>query len=452
MATTVASVTTREIQEIDSPFNDYFMQVDIPDAYRVDAKSFIERPFFVDEVIFPDTAARYTLLTSTVRFLPGDIARSNQSVLNMFKMAAYGRPDLIINVSMAGTITHAGCVLVGVLPPFPAYPTLVSTDNKRLINTILTGPHAFLHANEATSVAIPVPWYCNTDLATTDMELNAGYDNTLDITVVNGNYATLVFLVLNPLAPSTGSTKSLRIIVEACFKNFDLAVPTPRFVTWTAQAGKTMFNPTYEDFDRIAREYGLEAWITAPVSRKKRIFNRVAKFAPLVGGAVSIVGILIRIAFMALVGEDPLPMDFIPTPPEAFNFGPQSGMVGQAMDWVATSLFDSAANGLKKVANDAIDSGRALVREYTGLHNPNEPRVSERVIMTHTNFVNNTDCPQFFEKLDPYVKFNRLVKEPIFGSDVDEMAISNITTKKQLIGTIKVTTEDGVGADRKSVV
>jgi len=215
MTTTVASVTTREIQEIDSPFNDKFMKVDIPDAYRVDAKSFIERPFYVDEVIYPSTAARYTLLTSTVKFLPGDIARSNASVLNMFKMAAYGRPDLIINVSMAGTITHAGCVLVGVLPPFPDYPTLVGTNNKRLINTILSGPHAFLHANEATSVAIPVPWYCNTDLATTDMEQTVGYDTTLDITVTNGNYATLVYMVLNPLQPSTGSTTSLRIIVEA---------------------------------------------------------------------------------------------------------------------------------------------------------------------------------------------------------------------------------------------
>ena len=180
----------------------------------------------------------------------------------MFKMAAYGRPDLIINVSMAGTITHAGCVLVGVLPPFPEYPTLVNPKNVSLINTILSGPHAFLHANEATSVAIPVPWYCNTDLATTDMEQTQGYDTTLDITVTNGNYATLVYLVLNPLSPSTGSSKSLRIIVEACFKNFDLAVPTPRFVTWSAQSGRSCFNPNYEDFDKLAAQYGIDEWVS----------------------------------------------------------------------------------------------------------------------------------------------------------------------------------------------
>lgn len=83
MTTQVASITTRQIQEIDSPFNDLYMTVDIPDAYRVDAKSFIERPFFVDEVTFPATAARYDLLNPNVKFVPGDIARSNPSVLNV---------------------------------------------------------------------------------------------------------------------------------------------------------------------------------------------------------------------------------------------------------------------------------------------------------------------------------------------------------------------------------
>lgn len=356
MKTTVASVTTREIQQIDTPFNDLFMKVDIPSAYRVDARSFIERPFYVDSVTFPSTAARYTLLASNVKFLPGDVARSNASVQNLFKMAAYGRPDLVINVSMAGTITHAGTVLVGVLPPLPGYPASVNPNNKTLINTILSGPHAFLHANEATSVSIPVPWYCNTDMATTDMDGTAGYDTTLDITVTNGNYATLVYMVLNPLAPSTGSTGSLAIIVEACFRNFDLVVPTPRYVTWVAQAGVI------------------------------------------------------------------------------------SGLLG-----LGTSLLDSTTKGLKQVASDAIDASRGLVGEYTGLHNPNVPQIQERTVITRTNFVNNTDCPQFFEKLDPFVRFNRIVKEPIFGSDIDEMAVSNITSKKQFIGTFKVAVTDSVG-------
>lgn len=440
MTTTVASVTTREIQEIDSPFNDKYMKVDIPDAYRVDAKSFIERPFFVDEVTFPDTAARYDFLTSTVRFLPGDIARSNASVLNMFKMAAYGRPDLIINVSMAGTITHAGCVLVGVLPPFPAYPGYSGSNNKALINTILSGPHAFLHANEATSVAIPVPWYCNTDLATTDMDQTVGYNTTLDITVNNGNYATLVYMVLNPLSPSTGSTKSLRIIVEACFKNFDLAVPTPRYVTWTAQSCKGMKNPNYEDFDELAKTYNIQEWMQADEKIKREVYRKLMRYAPYATELVSMIGLMLRLGFSCLVGEDLVLMDYAPVVP----MHPQSGILG-GLSSLASGLLDSAASGLKMVTTDAIDAGRRAVREYTGLHNPNIPQVQERIITTSTNFVNNTDCPQFFEKLDPFVRFNRIVKEPIFSSDLDEMAVSNIVTKKQLIGTFKVSIDDGVG-------
>lgn len=467
MTTTVASVTTREIQEIDSPFNDMFMKVDIPDAYRVDAKSFIERPFYVDEITFPDTANRYDILTSTVKFLPGDIARSNPSVLNMFKMAAYGRPDLMLNVSMAGTITHAGCVLVGILPPMPAYPNLTGTTNKNLINTILTGPHAFLYANEATSVAIPVPWYCNTDLATTDMEQTAGYSTTLDITITNGNYATLVYMVLNPLRPSTGSSKSLRIIVEACFKNFDLAVPTPRYVTWVAQGGRVskplpplaFDNPNY-GLDEIANMFGIERIRELPEKKRRMIMERVRILAPYVGATATLLGVLVRLGLGCVLGDE-LPIDevkyapleedamygeFVPLKEELTHgeFEAQSGFVSGMKD-LATGLLDSTFNGLKNVASDALDAGRGLIREYTGLHNPNVPEVHERVIMNETNFANYTDVPQFFEKLDPFVKYNRIVQEPIFGSSLDEMAISNITTKKQFIGSFVVKTTDNVG-------
>lgn len=449
MTTTVASVTTREIQEIDSPFNDLYMTVDIPDAYRVDAKSFIERPFYVDEVTFPDTAARYTLLTSAVRFLPGDIARSNPSVLNMFKMAAYGRPDLMLNISMAGTITHAGCVLVGVLPPMPAYPALTGQYNNKLINTILTGPHAFLYANEATSVAIPVPWYCNTDLATTDMEQTPGYDTTLDITVTNGNYSTLVFFVLNPLKPSTGSSKSLKIIVEACFKNFDLAVPTPRFVTWLAQGGTvprkvlpplSFDNPNY-DLEDIANIFNIEPLKELTPAKKNMIMNRIRNYAPYVGATATLLGALVRIAIMC-VSEEALPIDEVMVIEEEFEA--QSGFVNGAKD-LATGLINSAFSGLKTVTVDALDAGRGLIRQYTGLHNPNIPEIHQRVVNTESNFVNYTDVPQFFEKLDPFAKYNRIVQEPIFGSALDEMAISNIVTKKQMLGSFVVKTTDNVG-------
>lgn len=147
------------------------------------------------------------------------------------KIGSLYRADLVLNISMAGTITHAGKVLVGALPPLPPG-TIVPTSD--WINIIESGPHAALFANEATSVLLQIPWYCNSDLATLDMDTSS--TTSLDITPINGNYSTLVFLVQNPLAPSSGSSQSLSIIIEACFKNLDIVVPTPRFVKWVPQS------------------------------------------------------------------------------------------------------------------------------------------------------------------------------------------------------------------------
>lgn len=424
IATEVASVTTREIQNISAPSTDLYMRVDVPEAYRIDAKPFIERPFYVDQVEFPSTASRYSFLNNTVRFIPGDIARSNESLLNMFKMGAYGRPDLVLNISMAGTITHAGCILVGVLPPFPVFPV----GNIRLINTLLTGPHAFLHANEATSVALPVPWYCNTDMATLDMQV-AGYVPTLDITGINGNYATLVFMVLNPLKPSSGSSTSLNIIVEACFKHFDIVVPTPRFTTWLTQAGKaqSMQNPLYHDLDEVI------VTLTACKEKIKDKRYNVSKIASIISAVSALAGLAVRLS-----------SDCASSPEIAAAFVPESGLFS-TLTGTITGLLDHTAGGLKTVAADAVDSLRSGIKSWTGLHNPNDPTVHTRVLHTDINYSNVVDMPQMFEKLDPNATFNRIVKEPVYGTSIDEMQIQHIVAKDQMIGSFTVDVTDGVG-------
>lgn len=324
--------------------NDYFLTVDFPEAYRIDAKPYIERPFYAGKVDFGVGNARYSWLQSPINFLPGDVIRSNTSLLNAMKIGSLYRADLILNISMAGTITHAGCVLVSVLPPLPELPT---TFDNTWLNTMLSSPHAFLYANEATSITLPVPWYCNSDVATLDMEQNG--ESTTDITPINGNYGTLVFCVLNPLTPSDGSSTNLTIIMEACFKNLDILVPTPRYVKWL----------------------------------------------------------------------------------------PQSGFID--------GLMAMTKKGLKKVTGDFIDNGLDIARSWTGLHNPALGTINQRVIMNDRNFLNVVDSEQYFEKLDPYSQHSRVVENPIFGTDVDEMSISHIVSKKQMLGTFVVSTDDPVG-------
>lgn len=334
------------MQQIKCIANKYYTKVDVDDAFRIDAKPFVERPFFLEEVVFTTTSLRYQLLNGNVHVLPGDVIRSNPSLLNAMKIGAYYRADLVINASMAGNITMAGCVLMAILPPFPSYPT---GNLKNLINSMLSSPHAFLYANEATSATVQCPWYCNSDMATLDMDDTAGYVRSLDLTTQNGNYGTLVFMVINPLSPSTGSSTSVSIILEASFKHLDIMVPTPRIVTWTPQAS------------------------------------------------------------------------------------------------FVSGLFDMAKDGLKSLAGDGIDALRGVVREWTGLHNPNTSRIAHRIIQTQRNFPNVVDNEQFFEKLDPYSDFNRILKTPIYGTDIDEMSIDHIVSKKQMIGSFTVSVNDPVG-------
>jgi len=329
---------------IPSIANDLFTQVDIDEAYRVDAKPYIERPFFAGSLEFTIIDPRYTLLSTPISSLPGDIIRSNPSLLGAMKIGSYYRADLVLNISMGGTITHAGKILVGAVPPMPLG---IIQSGKDWINTILSGPHASLFANEATSVMISIPWYCNSDLATLDMDTSQ--KTSLDITPINGNYSNLFFLVQNPLAPSNGSSQSLSIIIEACFKNLDIVVPTPRLVKWNPQAG------------------------------------------------------------------------FI------------------------SGLTETVKNTATNVVGDFIDKAANWFTDWTGLHNPNIPTVQERDIVIPRNLPNTCDAPQYFEKLDPFTQFNRIVKSPLFGSEVDEMSISHIVSKKQFLGTFTVKTDDPVG-------
>lgn len=228
--TSVASINTRDIQTVPSIHNKY-PEIHIAEEFRIDAKPFINRPIFVTNVLWEDTVTQYTPIALPLYKLPVDIINSNPSLLNAVKLGAYYRSDLSLNISIAGTITHAGILLVGIIPPLSE--PLASVPQPFLVNTLLSGPHGFLSANEATSLTLHVPWYCNSDLATLDLSDTNLIPPSVDITNVNGNYATLVIMVLNPLQPSDGSSKAISLIVEAVFNSLDILVPSPKYITYS---------------------------------------------------------------------------------------------------------------------------------------------------------------------------------------------------------------------------
>lgn len=228
--TSIASIHTRSIEQVQPRHNQY-PEIHIDEQFRIDAKPFINRPIFISNVSWADSVAQYTPLTLPLNRLPLDVINSNPSLSNAVKLGAYYRSDLTLNISIAGTITHAGTLLVGILPPLSQPVDIV--PQPKLINTLLSGPHGFLTANEATSLALHVPWYCNSDLASLDVSTTDGSPTGIDTSNLNGNYATLVIMVLNPLQPSTGSSQSVTLVIEAIFNSLDILVPSPKYITYS---------------------------------------------------------------------------------------------------------------------------------------------------------------------------------------------------------------------------
>lgn len=365
----IASISTRTTHIVHSPNNQLTTRDEIPRDYKLDMKPFIKRPFWLGTASWPETAPQYSLLQLPVKDLPADVILSNKSLKQAVKVGSLMKPSLKIHVSLNGTLTHAGCLLVGILPPgidLNSANVTIGTNFVNLVNTLLSGPHVRLFANEATSAVLEVPWYCNTDMCESYIEdySTASLDEVANTPLIlnfnskarsagSGCYASIAALVLNPLRPGTAATP-LTLVLEAIFDEFLLAVPTPRFLDdadWVPQSGKSFLSQA------------------------------------------------------------------------------TTGLL---------DLAQASGKALYPVYGDAIDTARGLIKRFTGLHNPNHPTINQRMIVSNDNFHNATDVPQFFERLDPLNNFNRVYKEPVFGSKMDEMSIKYICSKKQYIGTFEV--------------
>lgn len=263
---------------------------------------------------------------------------------------------MCVNITITGTISHSGMLLAAVTPTSTTASVLPS-DGGRCINTMLSGPHAFLSANEATSVCLEVPFYCNSDYAV--MDLSTNYNR--DITIPNSNFAMLSIMVLNPLQAASTASTSLSLVFEFFFKSIELKVPRP------------------------------------------------------------------------------IP-NFSGTPP-ALNIREAQSFLVKA----GTKFLDTTFNSLKTATADAIDGLRGTVRAYTGLHNPNVPVMDHKQMMSLRNYNNTVDSGVCYERLDPYTTADRIVQEPTFQTSIDEMAISNIISKPQYIGTFTVSTLNNAG-------
>lgn len=231
VVTSVASINTRQVQKEETITTVPTIHIEKP--FKMDMQPFINRPFFLESVAWDNTKPKFSLLNLLSYRMPRDIITSNSTLLNGMKVGTLYRMAGKLNVSVAGTITHSGCILVGLIPPLPNAIDF-SMPQPYLINTILSGPHGFLFANEATSIMLDIPWYCNTDLDS--LTVDDVYPTALTLNKYPANCATLVMMVINPLQPSTGSSTNLTIVVEANLTNLEVYVPSPQYLTYQPQS------------------------------------------------------------------------------------------------------------------------------------------------------------------------------------------------------------------------
>jgi len=121
------------------------------------------------------------------------------------------------------------------------------------------------------------------------------------------------------------------------------------------------------------------------------------------------------------------------------------GLTGD-LSSVASRAIDGVFSVGKKATSDALDVFRTGIRSLTGLHNPNVPNIIEKHYIQDRQVANNVDKPTQFEKLDPYLDYDRLIVDQIFDTKTDEMNMRHLLSKPQYIGNFTISTSDALGA------
>lgn len=240
----LSTVQTRET--VKQPFTYDYMPVPhgLKKDMMFDLSPLLVRPFNYRYDTWNVSANRHSILFS--HRLLENIFAANTGLSTALRSYAYFRAHACVYVSLTGTISHQGTLLVGVLPGYDASYAAGAGSKSHLINTILSSPHALLGANEATSACIEIPFYVPTDFLTMDASTSIT-TATEDLALPGLNvYATLVGLVLNPLAASENTSTTVSLNFQFEIQKLEVYVPVhpdPGFVNPPALESQAFVGP-----------------------------------------------------------------------------------------------------------------------------------------------------------------------------------------------------------------
>lgn len=200
----------------------------------MDYSRLLNKPVLVSTVSWKAIDNVNTVIAS----LPFPTTFRNNYLANIpFDSSALFRAKMRAYLQVSGTPMHQGLCLAAAVPygyPVPGHP-----------NQLLSAPHAFLNANESTSVSVELPFYCPTTFLQSGSQTDGSTFSDFD-------YVTLVIFVMNPLVPAVGAVADVTISIHVEFTDMDFYVPQNAKCTWSPRFIDSIKHIPTAFFDRVA--------------------------------------------------------------------------------------------------------------------------------------------------------------------------------------------------------
>ena len=217
-----SQVRTRTLIEPPYIYDQNYKVQSVPLELKMDFSRILNKPYFIKNVKWTTSEISGDIL-DTVK-IPMDLFNNPLSLIP-FSASTLFRAKIALMLQVSGTSMHMGCLLAGALPNGMG----IDTKFRQLTNTLMCSPHAFLNANEQTSIELRIPFYVNSHLMRTDLD-----KSTASFEFNGVNYAEVPLMVLNPLACPANSNTTLTVSIYAIFQEAEFYAPHTD-VTFVAQ-------------------------------------------------------------------------------------------------------------------------------------------------------------------------------------------------------------------------
>lgn len=220
----LSTIQTRNVAEQEFLYDKLPRAICAKPEMSFDISPMWERPVSLVTTTWTTSHSRFQILN--VYNLMQDYFAATPSFSAFMKNYAFFRCHACAFVTVTGSINHQGTILVGATP-LSEYNIGTSSAGEDWVNTLLTGPHSILGANEASSTCIEIPFYVATDYLTVDASTLA-QPSTTDLYQTGRNpYCSLVIMCLNPLVAGGSGSTSLSVQVIIKINKLEVYVHTP---------------------------------------------------------------------------------------------------------------------------------------------------------------------------------------------------------------------------------